>query len=69
MIVMQITVNDETMECPDGASISDLLVKLDIDIRYVAVEKNREIVPRTLFEETILHESDTLEIVTFVGGG
>jgi thiamine biosynthesis protein ThiS len=35
----------------------------------VAVELNREIVPRTLWAETQLHEGDSLEIVHFVGGG
>lgn len=66
---MKITVNDEKIECSKGASITELLKDLDIDTRYVAVEKNRKIVPRAQFNEIKLQESDTLEVVTFVGGG
>lgn len=35
----------------------------------VAVERNGEIVPRRLYEETVLQDGDTVEIVSFVGGG
>ncbi|GJQ57712.1 MAG: thiamine biosynthesis protein ThiS [Candidatus Scalindua sp.] len=66
---MQVTVNDEKRECSDGTSVAELLEDLGIDMRYVAVEKNRQIIPRTQFNEIKLQESDTLEVVTFVGGG
>ncbi|MDR4503778.1 MAG: sulfur carrier protein ThiS [Candidatus Scalindua sp.] len=66
---MQITVNDEKLECSEGTSIAKLLEELDIDMRFVAVEKNRKIIPRTQFNEIKLQESDNLEVVTFVGGG
>ncbi len=66
---MQIIVNDEKRECSDGVSIADLLEDLGIDMRYVAVERNCTIIPRTQFSEIKLQESDTLEVVTFVGGG
>jgi thiamine biosynthesis protein ThiS len=66
---MQVTVNDEKRECSDGASIAELLEDLGIDMRYVAVENNRKIIPRTQFNEIKLQESDNLEVVTFVGGG
>jgi sulfur carrier protein len=67
--MMQINVNGENKECPTGSSISKLLECLDIDIRYIAVELNHKIVPRTQFSEKLLQEDDNLEIVTFVGGG
>ena len=35
----------------------------------VAVERNGDIVPKSKFQETMLSDADTLEIVTFVGGG
>ena len=66
---MQITVNGENKEFPPGTSVSALLKSFDIDERYVAVELNRKIVPRVQFSEKLLMENDTLEIVTFVGGG
>ncbi len=66
---MQITVNGEKKEFPPGTSVSELLKSVDIDERYVAIELNRKIVPRVHFSEKLLVENDTLEIVTFVGGG
>lgn len=66
---MQINVNGEKKKCSAGSSVSELLESLDIDKRYVAVELNLKIVPRTQFCEKLLHENDSLEIVTFVGGG
>ena len=35
----------------------------------IAVEHNREILPRRLWDETFLNDGDELEIVTMVGGG
>ena len=66
---MQITVNGEDKEYSTGMSLSELLKSFDFDERYVAVELNRKIVPRMQFSEKLLMENDTLEIVTFVGGG
>ena len=66
---MQITVNGENREFSTGTSLSELLNSIDIDERYVVVELNRKIVPHTQFSEKMLMENDTLEIVTFVGGG
>ena len=66
---MQITVNGENKEFPPDTSVSKLLKSLEIDERYVAVELNRKIVPRTQFSKELLMENDILEIVTFVGGG
>jgi thiamine biosynthesis protein ThiS len=66
---MQITVNGENKEFPLGTTVSELLKSFDFDERYVAVELNRKIVPRTQFSEKLLVENDILEIVTFVGGG
>ncbi len=66
---MQIAVNGENREYLTGTSLSELLKSLDIDERYVAVELNLKIVPRSQFSEKLLAENDSLEIVTFVGGG
>jgi len=66
---MEINVNGENKKCQTGSSVSKLLESLDIDNRYIAVELNHKIVPRTQFNEKILQENDSLEIVTFVGGG
>lgn len=67
--MIQVTVNGEKKEFPLETSVSELLKSFDTDERYVAVELNRKIVPRKQFSEKLLMENDTLEIVTFVGGG
>ena len=66
---MRLTVNGETREAPDSATLADLLASLGIDARRVAVERNREIAPKSLWAETRLKDGDQLEIVQFVGGG
>jgi len=66
---MRLTVNGETREAPDKATLADLLASLGIDARRVAVERNREIAPKSLWSQIVLAEGDQLEIVQFVGGG
>jgi sulfur carrier protein len=44
-------------------------VELGLTGKPVAVERNREVVPRALHESTVLSPGDRLEVVTFVGGG
>jgi len=66
---MRLTVNGETREAPDSATLAELLACLGIDGRRVAVERNREIAPRSQWGEIALAEGDALEIVQFVGGG
>ena len=66
---MRLTVNGETREAPDQATLADLLASLGIDGRRVAVEHNREIAPKSLWSQIVLAEGDELEIVQFVGGG
>ena len=64
-----VTVNgDERMVAP-GATVATLLADLGLAARKVAIERNLEIVPRSLYAETALASGDKLEVVTFVGGG
>jgi sulfur carrier protein len=69
MAELAVTVNGETMRLPVGASVADLLERLKILSPRVAVERNREIVPRAAYVETALTEGDALEVVELVGGG
>lgn len=66
---MNITVNGKGTECPAGASVSDLLLRLGLPAEKVVVERNGEIVPAEAFAATPLGEGDTLELLQFVGGG
>ena len=50
-------------------SIATLIKELGLDERKIAVERNREIVPKTEFNSVSLCEGDKIEIVHFIGGG
>jgi sulfur carrier protein len=65
---MQLQVNGELADVPDGLTIAQLVRHLGID-GPVAVERNVEVVPRAEHETTRLAPGDKLEIVHFVGGG
>ena len=66
---ISITVNGETRDIPAPATVADLLVRVGLDTRKVAVERNMEIVPRSTYADTALAAGDSLEIVHFIGGG
>lgn len=65
---MNITTNGEAAAI-DPLSVQDYLISLGIDPRRVAVELNRDILPKAQYQGTLLQEGDCLEIVHFVGGG
>jgi thiamine biosynthesis protein ThiS len=67
--VDEVVVNGERRAIGSGLTVQGLLAELGLDPSHVAVERNREIVPRAEFDATTLQGEDTLEIVTFVGGG
>jgi len=66
---VHVVVNGETCELAEGASVAELLDQLKLAGRFVAVERNLEIVPRQKHAECRLADGDRLEIVTLVGGG
>jgi sulfur carrier protein len=66
---VQINGEDKTFDSPEPGTLAQLIEILGMKSDRVAVELNREIVPRNLWSETNLKEGDRLEIVHFVGGG
>ncbi len=66
---MQIRVNGEPKDIPDGITVAALVAELGLAGGPVAVERNRELVPRRDHATTPLAPGDELEIVHFVGGG
>ncbi len=66
---MKVRVNGEERELPGGASVATLVEALGLRSEQVAVERNRELVPRARHGDVALEEGDELEIVTLVGGG
>lgn len=66
---MKLTVNGEAKNLPDGLTVRGLIEALALTEGPVAVERNREVVPRALHSETVLRDQDVIEIVHLVGGG
>jgi sulfur carrier protein len=68
-IGMTLFINGEEKSFADSLSLTQLVELLGMKGDRVAVELNREIVPRAQWTETYLKDGDHLEIVHFVGGG
>lgn len=66
---MRIQLNGDPFELPDGETVLDLLARLDLTGRRVAVELNQDIVPRSLHASTRINPNDQLEVVHAIGGG
>jgi sulfur carrier protein len=66
---VRIKLNGEPRELPDGTTVTELLAQLKLDSRFLAVERNRQLVPRTEHAACRLQEGDEVEVVTLVGGG
>ena len=66
---MQLTINGEERRFDAPMSVQELLGKIGLDGRKVAVERNREIVPKSAYGNSVLESGDQLEIVHFIGGG
>jgi len=66
---IDVVINGETRTVAQGTTVAALIDSLGLAEKRVAVERNREIVPRASHGATVLAAGDRLELVTFVGGG
>jgi sulfur carrier protein len=66
---MQVRLNGELREIPDGITVAGLLAHLKVKAQRVAVEVNEVVVTRDRYEAQQLGPGDSVEIVAFVGGG
>jgi len=66
---MTVTLNGEERDCRAGSTIADLVEELGLGKRRIAVEVNRDILPRDEYVTYHLQPGDHVEIVHFVGGG
>lgn len=64
-----IYLNGKPAEISEGISLAELVRERQYCLDYIAAELNGEIVPKQQYEDTILHNGDKLEVVSFVGGG
>jgi thiamine biosynthesis protein ThiS len=66
---IEILVNGEPRDVPDGTTLLGLLAALELDARMVVVEHNRRIVRRPALADVRVVPGDAIELVHFVGGG
>lgn len=66
---IDVVINGQPRTLQMGTTVAALIGELGLADRRVAVERNREVVPRANHATTVLAEGDRLEVVTFVGGG
>ena len=68
--IVRIQINGEDREFVlPSLSVRELIDELSLAPQRLAIEVNRQIVPRGVWEQTNLHDGDRVEIVHFVGGG
>ena len=66
---MRVQLNGEARDFRDGVTVHDLVVELGLTQRRIAVEVNRDILPRDAYAQRRLSDGDVIEIVHFIGGG
>ncbi len=66
---IDVVINGEARTVVHGTTVAGLIGELGLGDRRVAVERNREVVPRAAHATTVLAAGDRIELVTFVGGG
>ena len=52
-----------------GKTLTEYLSTTNYDMKRIAVERNGDIVPKARYSETVLQDGDSIEVVSFVGGG
>ena len=66
---MKLIINGDERDIPGAATVRDVVVALGLGKAIVAVEKNKQVVPKRAHESTPVEPGDVLELVTLVGGG
>ncbi|MCQ2195272.1 MAG: sulfur carrier protein ThiS [Paludibacteraceae bacterium] len=66
---MQIEINDNKIECEDGLSLAEVLRQQKVQTAYVAVAVDYTVVPKTEWENVVLHDGSKIIIIKAVQGG
>ena len=66
---MNIILNNTINEVHGNITIEELLLLKNIRSKYIAVEINKKIIPKSKYKEYHLSEDDKVEIITAIGGG
>lgn len=66
---IRVTLNGAPCELAAPLTFSQLVDKLDLSAKRIAIERNGEIVPRSRLAEARVADGDRIEVVVAVGGG
>ena len=66
---MEITVNQKSLVLDGEISLEGLLVELSVSTKYIAIEVNKMIIPKSEYTKYLLKENDIVEVINAVGGG
>jgi thiamine biosynthesis protein ThiS len=66
---MEVFVNGTPRDIAQGSTLAQLIEALEIGTSRLAVEVNREVIPRSAYHEHRLKGGDRIEIVRAIGGG
>jgi len=66
---MNIFVNQKKIVASKESTIINILENLDIENKYLAVEVNESILPKSEYDKYIIQENDKIEIINAIGGG
>jgi len=66
---MQFQLNGKRAQVPEPLSVRALLERFELQRGRVAVAINAEVVPRSRFENQVIHDGDQVEVIQAVGGG
>ena len=66
---MNIFVNQKKIVASKESTIINILANLDIEDKYLAVEINENILPKSEYDKYIIQENDKIEIINAIGGG
>jgi sulfur carrier protein len=66
---MEITINGEKVGLSKVITVSNLLDDLNIKREALAVELNKDVLPKAEYDSKVIEDGDIIEIIQFVGGG
>ena len=66
---MKITVKQKSLVLDGEISLEGLLVELSVSTKYIAIEVNKMIIPKSEYTKYLLKENDIVEVINAVGGG
>tara|TARA_B110000438_G_scaffold68112_1_gene68444 strand:+ start:435 stop:635 length:201 start_codon:yes stop_codon:yes gene_type:complete len=66
---MKITINQKSLVLDGEISLERLLVELSVSTKYIAIEVNKIIIPKSEYAKYLLKENDIVEVINAVGGG